>query len=198
MQNAIAHNATSLALTADMGSDQTRADKIVAKYGQALVDTVGALVSAEAVRPMGQKARLHALHIASLIVSQGLENKGFSKAHAIIASIIALAPVGSRVSFKDAHWTMGASGDQFSHPIPGVSRQRLMRFIGRAGALGTISTRTSSTVGKNGLFTALGMVEKSDAHGFTVVSKASPLLVAYAMELERMTDGRIELLDKSE
>jgi len=187
-------NATSTALTEGMGTDIARVVKLVDRYGQALVDTLGALVTPDQARAMSQKARLHTVHMGGMIVSQGLETQGYSRAHAIIASIIALAPEGVRVAFRDAHVTMGAQGDQFTQPIPGVSRARMMRFFQSAGAMGTISTRTSSTVGKSGLFTALGCVTKSDAHGFTIVSKASPLLIAYALELERMTDSRVKLL----
>jgi hypothetical protein len=191
-------NATVIALTEGMGSDIARVEKLISRYGQPLVDTLGALVSPDQARAMNQKGRLHTVHIGGLIVSQGMEDQGYSRAHAILASIIALAPVGARISFKDAHVTMGAQGDQFTQPIPGVSRARMMRYFQSAGALGTISTRTSSTVGKSGLFTVLGCVEKSDAHGFTIVSKASPLLIAYAMELERLTDSRVKLLNGEE
>lgn len=191
-------NDTMRALTEGMGTDIARVEKLIGRYGQTLVDTLGALVTPDQARAMNQKGRLHTVHIGGLIVSQGMETQGYSRAHAIIASIIALAPEGARVSFRDAHVTMGAQGDQFTQPIPGVSRARMMRYFQSAGAMGTISTRTSSTVGKSGLFAALGCVTKSDAHGFTIVSKAAPLLVAYALELERMTDSRVKLLSGDE
>lgn len=182
-----------------LGTDAARVSKTVARMGQSGVDFLGAFIKPEQVARMGQKARMHACFLASFITSGATDTTGFSKAHAFIGAALALAPEGSRVAFCDAHYLCGASSKGYAAaPIPGVSRARLQRFIGHAGAAGTITTRVSSTVGVNGLWGCLGATEKGDKHGFNVVTRNIPFLIAYAQALEQMTDGALSLLDKGD
>ncbi len=199
MSAAIVLNATVSALMnpEHLGTDAPRVAKTIARMGQSGVDFLGAMITPSQVERMGQKARMHACFLASFITSGGTDLMGFSRAHAFVGACIALLPEGVRVSYADAHYLLGVSnkGAQ-ANPIPGVSRARLMRFLGgSAGATGTITTRVSSTVGKNGLWGALGVTVKGDKHGFTVESRAPGFLVAYALALEQMTDGALRLLN---
>lgn len=192
-------NATVSALTnpEKLGSDAGRVSKVIARGGQSLIDFLGHFVTPEQVARMGQKARMHTVFMGNFITSGSTDTTGFSKAHAFIGACIALAPEQTRVAFVDAHYLCGVSAAGYAAaPIPGVSRARLQRFIGRAGAAGTITTRTSSTVGVNGLFDCLGVTTKGDKHGFNVVNRGIPFLVAYAAALEAMTDGNLSLLSK--
>lgn len=194
-------NATVQALSnpEKLGSDVTRVSKVIARGGQSLIDFLGAFVTPEQVARMGQKARMHTVFMGNLITSGSTDLAGYSKAHAFIGAAIALAPENTRVAFCDAHYLCGVSAAGYAAaPIPGVSRARLQRFIGRAGAAGTITTRTSSTVGVNGVFDCLGVTTKGDKHGFTVINRGVPFLVAYAAALEQMTDGALSLIAKDE
>lgn len=181
------------------GTDASRIIKSVQAGGQRSVDLLGAFLTVDQCKRIPQKARLHVVRIANFVTSGSTDIRGFNRAYAHACAMLALAPVGVRVSYTDAHYHLGVSSKgQDATPIPGVSRARMQRFIGRAGAAGTITTRVSSALGKNGLFGALGCSEKGDAHGFTVVSKAHPLLIAYATALDAMTDGALQLTEGDE
>lgn len=161
--------------------------------GASLCAVLGAFCSAEQIASLPQKGIMHLAKIATFINSQGLDTRGFSKEYAAIAAACALTPLNVRIAYADLHHALGVKGNQFTTPIPGVSRAKLARFF-KTGSAGTVTTRTSSSTGKNGLFGALGVTEKVDANGFVVTSRGAPLLIAYAQQLDKMTDGAFDFL----
>lgn len=164
-----------------------------ALYNQAAIDTLGAFVTPEEAAKLTQKQRLTVARIVEFIVSGS--TSGYMRESAILGAMLALMPEETRVAFADAQHTMGMQGDQFTRPVPGVSRQRMVRFFGRKSAAGTILTRLSQM---RGMWDVLGVTHKGDAHGFEVKKggKGRALLVAYALALEQMTDGQLALLNK--
>lgn len=181
------------------GSDASRISHSILTGGQTSVDLLGAFLTLDQVKRIPQKARLHVTRIANFITSGSTDTRGFNRAYAIQCAMVALAPVGVRVTYTDAHYLLGASAKGYAAaPIPGVSRARMLRFIGSAGCTGTITTRVSSAAGKNGLWVALGALDQSDKHGFVVRSHAHPLLIAYATALDAMTDGALQLTEKDQ
>ena len=166
-----------------------------------IVDTLGAFVTVKEVERMNQKARVHTVRNARWIASSGLDGDKFDRASAFCAAIICNAS-SSRVSYHEAHHACGASTNKSNAPtnIPGVQRQKLHAIIkGYTTNMGTISTQVSRTVGASGIFTCMGIVEKSDRNGFTVLNTAHPFLIAFALELNKISTRQlIEMMEASE
>lgn len=99
------------------------------------------------------------------------------------------------VSFQNAHFLCGLNTEHASN-IRGLSRSKFAKFLGNAGTAGTITSKVSRTTGKGGFFTALNITTKSDKHSFTLSesAKTNALIIAYANQLEKMTDGSFHLL----
>lgn len=179
-----------------LNPEVTRSDsKGIAKalYSQACIDTLGAFVTPEQAGKLTQKQRLTVARVVEFIVSGS--TSGYMRESAILGAMLALMPEDTRIAFADAQVTMGLQGDQFTRPVPGVSRQRMMRFFGSKPAAGTVLTRLSQM---RGMWDVMGVTEKGDAHGFSVKKggKGNALLTAYAVALEQMTDGALALLTK--
>lgn len=120
--------------------------------------------------------------------------KDFDEVTAFLVSAVMLSKEET-ITFSRVHFLCGVGVDGAAH-IKGVSRARLARFIGNAGTVGTITSKVSRTTGKGGFFTALGITAKADRNSFTLTAdaKSNPLLLAYAKQLEKMTDGALALI----
>lgn len=189
----IKHNEVSTVLLNPeaLKSDAKRVGKIVST--QQIVDFLGAFCTPGQVAPMSQKQRLTLALIAEFVTTGG--TSGYMRESALLGAMLALMPESTRVGFDDAQHAMGLQGTQFTQPVPGVSRARMVRFFGSKPSAGTVLTRLSQI---RGMWDLLGVTEKTDAHGFALRegAKGSPLLVAYAHALEQMTDGQLALLTK--
>lgn len=145
---------------------------------------------------MNQKARRHVLNAVRFIMSSDV--KFCTATTALVVSAIVLAKQ-QNIVYAQIHAIMGLHREgAVDDAIKGVSKARLNRFLGLGGAAGTITARTSSSTGKCGFLTALGIVSKSDKHSITVNRDAlqnSAFLTAYAVRLSGMTDGAFSLLE---
>ena len=183
-------------------SDTDRVNKCLfdSTFAQAIVDTIGALVTPDEVGQMMQKGRVHTARVGRWIASSGLDLSKFDRASAFCAAVIcdSSAP---RIAYADLHYVCGGS---INSPvsIPGVSRAKLRAVIkGYTTNMGTISTQVSRTVGAGGLFTAMGIVSKKDSHGFSVNpnGREHPFLKAYAITLNSLSERTlIELMEKGD
>lgn len=173
-------------------SDTKRVSNTLAHEATAQVITT--LIPHDAWARMNQKAILRTVQACDFIAT-GDALKSCDEVTSAMVAIIALANQ-SQVSFADAHLAAGASKE--ASPIKGVSRARLARFLPRTSNLGTITSKVSRTVGKAGLFTALGITVKGDTHSFilTDAAKSHPFIIAYALGLEQMTEGAFTLLQQ--
>ena len=157
------------------------------------------LATVEQLSNMKQKGVKRFTQAVNFALNGNVSDFDVVTAYMVSAVILTKA---NNVSFKDAHFLCGLNKDD-SQNIRGVSRSKLNRFLGNAGTAGTITSKVSRTTGKGGFFTALNITNKSDKHSFTLTdsAKTNPLLLAYAKQLENMTDGQFSLiqakLDKS-
>lgn len=161
------------------------------------------ITEAEALK-MTQKQALTVARMCDFIVtgivSSTTDRAGVTKAKsyfrnaALLGSALVLMPEETRVSFADLQHTAGMQGDQFTRPIPGVSRARMLKVWGGRSAAGTVLTQLSQM---RGMWDVLGVTE-ADGHGFKVVNKSRPLLIAYAEKLQSLTDGQLQLIADSE
>jgi len=161
-------------------------------YTQAIIDTLGALVTETEANAMVQKARVHTVRMGRWIASQGLDFGKFDRATAFCAAVIANTSA-PRVCYADLHYVCGGRGENTS-PIGGVSRAKLQAIIGRyTNNMGTISAQCARTVGKHGIFTGLNVTNKTDVHGFAVTPEGRnhPFLIALAVTLNGLSDRTI-------
>jgi hypothetical protein len=186
----ILNSTVSALLAIDLKTDRETINKQLVIGGQSTAEFLGHFVNPEHVRGFNQKRVLTVVKLANFVTSGA--TAGYMRESAILAAIIALLPVGSRVDFESTRFAMGGKGSEHVTPLPGVSRARMVRFFG-LGNMGTISTRLSQIAV---MWENLGVLSR-DAHGFTVVNRSVPLLVAYAHALEKMTDSQLALLDKT-
>lgn len=161
-------------------------------YTQSIIDTLGALVTPEEVNNMVQKARVHTVRMGRWIASAGLDLGKFDRATAYCAAVIANTS-SPRVAYADLHYVCGGRGENTT-PIGGVSRAKFQAIIGRyTSNMGTISAQCARTVGKNGIFPAMGVTSKTDVHGFAVTEtgRNHPFLIALAVTLNGLSDRTI-------
>jgi hypothetical protein len=174
-------------LGSDSGFIQKRLNKNV-------IELLNATVSPAQVDPemMNQKGVKRLVQLANFAVSGNIED--FDPVTAFLVSAVMLTKQET-ITYRDAHFLCGLGADDAQH-VKGVSRAKLARFLGNAGTAGTITSKVSRTTGKRGFFTALGITSKGDAHSFTLApnAKQNPLLLAYAHQLEKMTDSALALI----
>lgn len=162
------------------------------------------ITEAEALR-MTQKQALTAARMCDFIVTGvvstqkdartgAVKARSYFRNAALLGSALVLIPEGVRVPFADIQHAAGLQGDQFTRPVPNVSRARMLKVWGHRAAPGTVLTQLSQM---RGMWDTLGVTE-ADKHGFTVVNKSRPLLIAYAEKLQALTDGQLELIADSE
>jgi hypothetical protein len=97
-----------------------------------------------------------------------------------------------RCEFSQIHFAFSGHAREGTKPLPGIASPTIRKFLGRLGA-STVTSQTSRTTGKNGLFTVMGATVR-DSHGFTVANPAHPFIGAYAARLAKMPEG--ELIDR--
>lgn len=182
--------ASSTILTISLGTDAPRVTRMLSHVPT--VAFLNAIATAEQVSKMNQKGALRLVESCAFAVSG--DAKSFDKGTAMLTAAIALTQQ-PRLVFDDLKFLMGMGVDGASH-IAGVSRAKMHKFIGRVGAAGTIRSKLSRTVANRGIFGALGITSKGDAHSceLTDTAKRHPLVIAYAAQLEKMTDGTFEVL----
>lgn len=150
------------------------------------------LCNSEQLNAMNQKAVKRFTQAVNFALSGDL--KQYDAVTAYMVSAIVLTK-DNNVSFQNAHFLCGLNTEH-AQVIRGVSRSKFARFLGNAGTAGTITSKVSRTTGKGGLFTALSITNKSDKHSFTLseTAKTNALILAYASQLEKMTEGSFHLL----
>lgn len=175
-------------------SDSGAVLKQINKGGEFLQTVVDQILTAQSCTALmkNQKAVKRFLQAVNFSVSGDTNN--FDASYAYVFATIALTK-SDTISFDSMRFIMGLNKEG-AQTIAGVSRQKLDRFLALKTTAGTIKTKTTHSVGTNGFMTALGVTSKSDAHGFTLtpVAKTHPLVVAYAYQLEKMTDGAFNLV----
>lgn len=130
-------------------------------------------------------------------LAQGLDfiagnRASFEKSTAVLVVVIASAKK-SIISFTDARFIMGGTGNDDSQMIAGMSRSRVNKCIGLVGN-GTVQTRVSSGLGVAGFLTELGITRKVGKHDFEIINKNHPFIVAYASHIGKISDGEFELM----
>lgn len=118
----------------------------------------------------------------------------FEKNYAYIFATIALSK-DKNISYEQTQFLMGLNKEGAQN-ISGVSRAKLDKFIGLNSTAGTIRSKVTHSVGKNGFLTHMGAVDKEGAHNFVISEKAktNPLILAYAHQLQKMTDGQFAII----
>ncbi|MPS48528.1 hypothetical protein [Methylobacillus sp.] len=174
------------------GSDTSYVRKQVEKGGKFFAEFVPQICAPEQLQAMNQKGAKRFVQAANFALTG--DTKSFDAVTAYMISAIMLSK-SETITFKDAHFACGLNSDDAKN-IKGVSRARLGKFLGNAGTPGTITSKVSRSTGKGGFMTALGITSKGDKNSFslTATAKNHPLIVAYALQLEKMTDGAFTLL----
>ncbi len=190
MQN-VNNSVVSLFESRDLGTDRAFVNNVLKRGGDALKVFMGQVFKVEQFAGVKQKGMKRVIQAASFALSGNV--KDYDEGTAYCVALVMLTNQ-TTVKFSDAHALMGCTIDGAQH-IKGVSRAKLSRFLGRVGTAGTVTSKTSRTVGSGGFFTGLGITLKGDAHSFTLCDGAreNPLLLAYAMQLQSMTDSQLEL-----
>jgi hypothetical protein len=173
-------------------SDTTFVRKQIEKGGSFFSEFAPVVCDENQLDAMNQKGVKRFTQAVNFALSGNV--KDFDEVTAFMVSAVMLSKEET-ISFSRVHFLCGVGVDGATH-IKGVSRQRLARFIGNAGTVGTITSKVSRTTGKGGFFTALGITAKADRNSFTLTANAkqNPLLLAYAVQLEKMTDGALALI----
>jgi hypothetical protein len=158
-------------------------------------DAVSALVETfpnweSACNQMNQKALFRFIQSVDFIVS-GSVNR-YDAVSAGMCAIVLLANE-SQVSFENARFALSSTGNEDSRLPKGVMGARLRKILGLTRR-GTVESKVSRTVGKNGYLTCLGITVKGDAHGFTITDKQHPFLIAHGVALSRLSDSALNLL----
>ena len=180
-------------------TDSSFIAKQIVKNDSFFKQFVPMVATTEQLNHMKQKGVKRFVQAVNFALNGNVSDFDVVTAYMVSAVILTKA---NNVSFKDAHFLCGLNKDD-SQNIRGVSRSKLNKFLGNAGTAGTITSKVSRTTGKGGFFTALNITNKSDKHSFTLTdsAKTNALLLAYAKQLENMTDGQFALiqskLDKS-
>ena len=187
MNNTNAH--ITLLNNTDFASDTSFIRKQVSKGGQFFSELITQLSTIEQLQNITKNQKGVKRYTQAINFALNGDVTSFDAVTAYTVSCIALTKSKS-ISFQDVHFLCGVGSDNASH-IKGISRAKVSRFIGSAGTTGTVTSKVSRTVGKNGFFTALNITEKSDKHSFTLTdtAKNNALILAYAYQLERMTDS---------
>lgn len=153
------------------------------------------LCNAEQLAKMNQKGVKRFVQAVNFAINGNV--KCFDAVTAYMISAIVLTK-DLNISFQNAHFLCGLNTEH-AQAIKGVSRAKLHKFLSNAGTAGTITSKVSRTAGKGGFFTALNITNKADKYSFTLTenAKTNPLILAYAKQLENMSEGQFKLLTES-
>ena len=195
MQNAINAIVANLNKGA-YSSDSSFIAKQIDKGGEYFANFINQTVQPEQINAMNQKGAKRFAQAVNFAMSGNV--KDFDPVTAFMVASIVLTKQ-STITFKDAHFLCGIGSDD-AQLIKGISKAKLSRFIGGAGNAGTVTSKVSRTTGKGGFFTALGITGKSDKHSFTLTetAKSNALILAYAHQLQNMTEGALALINEKQ
>ncbi|UBM12785.1 hypothetical protein [Cupriavidus metallidurans] len=187
MQNQIALIETLKSLS--LGTDAARTLKLAQHEATAALATQYA--SADTLRAMKQKGVMRFMQACAFIASGDV--KAYDRGTAVVMSVVALSE-DKDISFASLQFVAGKVTED-AKLIGGVSKQRIVKHIGKVGTVKTIESKVSRTVGKGGFLSALGVTTKSSGHGFTLAdsAKQNAFVIAYAQALNKMTDGALKL-----
>jgi hypothetical protein len=176
-------------LSGSFGSDTGFIKAQIEKGGNFFAELLQQICTVEQLKGITSNQKGVKRFVQSLNFALNGDIKSFDAVTAYMVSCVALTKE-STITFQNAHFLCGVHNEN-ANLIKGVSKAKVSRFIGNAGTKGTISSKVSRTSGKNGFFTHLNITNKSDANSFTLTSdaKSNPLILAYAYQLERMTES---------
>lgn len=153
----------------------------------ATVATLNEVVTLEELGKMNQKAVMRTVQGASFIANN-TDIRRFDAATAGILAIAYLSGEGVYSTFESVRFALAGVGNEDSKLPKGVQGAKLRKVCGVVPR-GTIESKASRTVGKNGFLSALGITCKSDKHGFTVANLSHPFATRYAAALQALTDS---------
>lgn len=192
MKNALLNTLNNSIATGAYASDTGFIAKQIIKGDKHFAEFAPLVCNDTQLKAMNQKAVKRFVQSVNFALSGNV--KDFDAVTAYMVSAIVLTK-DNKVSFQNAHFLCGLNTEH-AQAIKGASRAKLNKFLGNAGTAGTITSKVSRSVGKGGFMTALNITSKSDKHSFTLTDSAkhNPLLLAYAKQLENMTDGAFNLI----
>lgn len=189
--NAFEQQATRLAAKGATPADVARVRKFATVQACAFM---GDAINPDTVKGMtNQKGIMRLAQVVAWCASGNVD--ALDPVTAYVVSCVLLTKQNS-VTYSDFHYVAGGKGDENTTHIRGVSRSRLNKFLPTTANMGTVTSKTSRSVGKNGFLTALGVTAKTDdKHGFALCegAKSNPVIVAFGARLESMTDGAFAL-----
>jgi hypothetical protein len=131
---------------------------------------------------------LEAVNFASSKNDKALETQG-ARATYIIAAII-IASKQAEMTFGDVRYVISAVGNSNTAAIKGIQASTVRAIIGSVPPE-SIKSMLSRSTGKNGLFTRLGITEKTSADSFTVRNASHPFLELLAQHMRALTSDRV-------
>lgn len=198
MQNTIISIFKEQATAGAFKSDTGAVLKQISKGGDFLATLLEQITTKEQAQALckNQKAVKRFLQACNFSLSGDVSN--FEPYYAYVFATIALTKSDS-ISFDSMRFILGLNKEGAQN-VSGVSRARLDKFLKLVSNPNTVKTKVTHSVGTNGFMTALGVTTKSDAHGFTLTASAKnhPLVLGYAYQLERMTDGQFALISEKQ
>ena len=189
MSNTISNAHTNLLLSREFNTNTSTVHNHVRKGGEFFAQFIAQLSTVDQLKTVCENQKGIMRYTQALNFALNGDPVHFNKVTAYLISTVVLTKSKS-ISFKDAHFLCGANSDN-ANLINGVSKSKLNKFIGIVGAYGTITSQVSRTIGTGGFFTALGISSPNGAHAvtFTDNAKSNALILAYAHQLERMTES---------
>lgn len=160
--------------------------------GQALIDTFGILVSPEQIKKCNQKAAMRLIEAVHFAIDPSAQ---YADKVTVTCFLSVIQSAVSRASFETLRFS---AGEKVENPIAlqGLDQNKLRRFAFLESCKGTVQSKISRTFGDRGFFSAIGVSAKIDGHNIEFNSQAreNPIVVAFAMGLEKMTQGQIDLM----
>lgn len=172
----------------DFGSRTARALSLL--ENEAVSAQVDALMSGDQAKACTNKAGTFRFVECCAFIAQKTTDR-ISAVHAVAIAALASAKQ-EKFSFADLHHVAGAQMREGTEAqaIKGVSKARLNKLIGACPDLGTVSSRVSNCMGKNGFLSVLGVCSKEGAQSVRVLNAGAPFVVAYVQALNSLSDGQ--------
>jgi hypothetical protein len=160
---------------------------------QAIAARIDSFISEEQARKLTNKAGTYRFIQACAFIAQGVTDN-LSSVHATLICTIATAK--GAFTFADAHRVCGATlkDGTSAGNIKGVNKARLNKLLDVTPNLGTVSSRVSNSVGKNGFLTLMGACDKQGADTVKPATDAAQnaFVVAYIGALNALTEGQFK------
>lgn len=193
-------SAANIFINADLKGETARVRTMFETHGGRLADLVNSLITTEQANHIVTNVKGAMRVIQSLCFTLGGDVRYYDASTAFIVSAVALS-TQSKINYASLHLLQGyrKEGTEGAN-VKGVQRPRLVKFLGTVGTNGTISSKTTRTVGKNGFLTAMGITTKSDNSTVELAegAKSNAYIVLYSHALERMTDGAFALIQEKQ